>query len=130
MLGPAPGQRFIYVLEGKLDLLAAGKKYVMAPSGYAYLPTGTKHTVRAKSDARAAIIEKLYEPLPDEDKERPRIVVGKEADVAATPLMGDEALRVRTLMPDGPAYDFAVNTMTYDPGAALSMVEILSLIHI
>ena len=32
-------------------------------------------------------------------------------------------------MPDGPAYDFAVNTMTYDPGAALSMVEIHVMEH-
>jgi len=29
--------------------------------------------------------------------------------------MGDEALRVRSLMPKVLAYDFAVNTMTYDP---------------
>jgi hypothetical protein len=28
-----------------------------------------------------------------------------------------------------PAYDFAVNTMTYDPGAALSMVEIHVMEH-
>ena len=46
-----------------------------------------------------------------------------------SPLMGDESLRVRSLMPDGPAYDFAVNTMTYDPGAALSMVEIHVMEH-
>jgi (S)-ureidoglycine aminohydrolase len=32
-------------------------------------------------------------------------------------------------MPDGPAYDFAVNTMTYNPGAALSMVEIHVMEH-
>ena len=43
--------------------------------------------------------------------------------------MGDDALRVRALMPDGPAYDFAVNTMTYDPGASLSMVEIHAMEH-
>ena len=43
--------------------------------------------------------------------------------------MGDASLRVRSLMPDGPAYDFAVNTMTYDPGAALSMVEIHVMEH-
>ena len=129
MLGPAPAQRFIYVLEGKLDLIAAGKKYVLAPGGFAYLPHGTKHTLRARSDAAAAIIEKLYELAPDETDERPRVVVGNEADVAATALMGDEALRVRALMPDGPAYDFAVNTMTYDPGAALSMVEIHVMEH-
>ncbi len=129
MLGPAPGQRFIYVLEGKLDLIAAGKKYVLAPGGFAYLPQGTKHTVRARTDAAAAIIEKLYEPESDEVQDRPRVVVGKEADVPAMPLMGDEALRVRVLMPDGPEYDFAVNTMTYDPGAALSMVEIHVMEH-
>jgi (S)-ureidoglycine aminohydrolase len=43
--------------------------------------------------------------------------------------MGDDALRVRSLMPDGDAYDFAVNTMTYDPGAALSMVEVHVMQH-
>jgi (S)-ureidoglycine aminohydrolase len=43
--------------------------------------------------------------------------------------MGDESLRVRSLMPDGDAYDFAINTMTYEPGAALSMVEIHVMEH-
>ena len=32
-------------------------------------------------------------------------------------------------MPDGPAWDFAVNTMTYAPGAALSQVEIHVMEH-
>jgi (S)-ureidoglycine aminohydrolase len=129
MLGPAPAQRFIYVLEGKLALIAEGKKYVLAPGCFAYLPQGAKHTVRARSNARAAIIERLYEPEPDKIERRPQVVVGKEAEIAATPLKGDNALRVRALMPDGPEYDFAVNTMTYDPGAALSMVEIHVMEH-
>ena len=30
---------------------------------------------------------------------------------------------MRHLVPDNPAFDFAVNTMTYHPGAALPMVE-------
>ena len=128
MLGPAPAQRFIYVLEGKLDMIAGGKKHVLGPGSFGYIPQGVKHTVRARNDARAAIIERLYEPVETEDEE-PRVVVGKEADVAATPLGGDEGLRVRALMPDGPEYDFAVNTMTYNPGAALSMVEIHVMEH-
>jgi (S)-ureidoglycine aminohydrolase len=57
------------------------------------------------------------------------MVVGNESAAKPVPLMGDESLRVRSLMPDGPAYDFAVNTMTYDPGAALSMVEIHVMEH-
>jgi (S)-ureidoglycine aminohydrolase len=43
--------------------------------------------------------------------------------------MDDRAVEVRALMPGGPAYDFAVNTMTYDPGASLSMVEIHVMEH-
>ena len=58
-----------------------------------------------------------------------QITFGNESAIADVPLMGDAGLRVRSLMPDGPAYDFAVNTMTYDPGAALSMVEIHVMEH-
>lgn len=126
-LGPAPGQRFVYVLEGELEVTAADKKHRVKAGGYAYLPQATRHTVRAASKAKAAVIEKMYEPLPGAGE--PHAVVGNECEVAAVPLMGDEGLRVRALMPDGPAYDFAVNTMTYDPGAALSMVEIHVMEH-
>jgi (S)-ureidoglycine aminohydrolase len=85
------------------------------------------HTVRAKSVARAAIIEKPYEALADTPA--PGMVIGSDTTVTPTPLLGDTALRVQNLMPDGPSYDFAVNTMTYDPGAALSMVEIHIMEH-
>lgn len=126
-LGPAPAQRFLYVLEGKLELTAAGKKHTLAPGGYAYLPQDAQHTVRASDAARAAVIEKMYEPQAG--AAAPEFVIGRESNQAATPLMGDDTLRVRSLMPDGPPYDFAVNTMTYDPGAALSMVEIHIMEH-
>jgi (S)-ureidoglycine aminohydrolase len=127
-LGPAPAQRFIYLLEGALELDAGGQRYRLTPGSFAYLPQGVPHTVRASTLSRATLIEKPYEPLPG-DHQPPQIVVGNESSMAAVPLMGDDALRVRALMPDGPAYDFAVNTMTYDPGAALSMVEIHVMEH-
>jgi (S)-ureidoglycine aminohydrolase len=126
-LGPAPTQRFICVLEGELELAVDGEMQALAPGGYAYLPQGTQHCVRAIGVSRAAVIEKPYEPQAG--AAAPEIVVGRESDVPANPLMGDEALRVRALMPDGPAYDFAVNTMTYDPGAALNIVEIHVMEH-
>jgi (S)-ureidoglycine aminohydrolase len=128
-LGPAPAQRFIYVLEGELELRAGGDKHILEPDGFAYLPQGAQHTVTALAKSRAAVIEKPYEALTGDSDETPEIFVGSETAVASVPLMGDEALRVRALMPDGPAYDFAVNTMTYDPGAALSMVEIHVMEH-
>lgn len=126
-LGAAPAQRFIYVIEGELELNADGKQHVLAAGGFAYLPQDAPHAVRARATARAAVIEKPYEPAAGAGV--PEIVVGQEAAVNPVALMGDEALRVRSLMPDGPAYDFAVNTMTYDPGAALSMVEIHVMEH-
>jgi (S)-ureidoglycine aminohydrolase len=126
-LGPSPAQRFIYVLEGKLELQAGGSEYTLAPGGFAYLPQGAPHTVRAQVRSRAALIEKPYEPQAGAAP--PEIVVGNEEAIDAVLLGGDEGLRVRRLMPDEIAYDFAVNTMTYDPGAALSMVEIHIMEH-
>ena len=126
-LGPALEQRFLYVIEGELELKAAGKNHSLASGSFAYLPKGAAHTVYALAASRAAMIEKPYEPQPDAPA--PQIVVGNEARVTAAALMGDENLRVRALMPDGPPYDFAVNTMTYDPGAALAMVEIHVMEH-
>ena len=126
-LGPAPAQRFVYVLEGKLELNASGKKHVLGTSGFAFLPQGTQHTLRASVASRAAIIEKIYERFAGTVE--PEVVVGDETAVKPVALMGDEGLRVRSMMPDGAAYDFAVNTMTYDPGAALSMVEVHAMEH-
>src|SRR5208337_5414318 len=35
-LGPAPAQRFLCVLDGKLEIKAGGRKRVLAPGGFAY----------------------------------------------------------------------------------------------
>lgn len=127
-LGPAPAQRFLYLLEGELHLSAGGNEHILQLGGFAFLPQGTPHNVRALKPSRAAVIEKIYQPLAGEER-APQIVVGNESAIVPVALMGDDALRVCSLMPDGPAYDFAVNTMTYDPGAALSMVEIHVMEH-
>jgi len=85
------------VLSGKLEVKAGGKTHVLAPNGYAYLPQGTPHTVRALTASRAAVIEKAYEAQPG--AAAPDIVVGNENNVADVALMGDKALRVRSMMP-------------------------------
>jgi (S)-ureidoglycine aminohydrolase len=56
-------------------------------------------------------------------------LAGQESRVEAKPLMGDDGLLVRTLLPDNPSFDFAVNTMTYQPGASLPMVEMHVMEH-
>jgi (S)-ureidoglycine aminohydrolase len=122
-LAPASVQRFVYVLDGELKVDGV----VLARGDYAYFPAEHAAAVSAKSAARAAIIEKPYLPLPGISA--PACFTGRETDVAATPLLGDDALQVRALVPDHPSFDFAVNTMTYLPGATLPMVEIHVMEH-
>ena len=126
-LGPAPAQRFLFVLSGEIELAVSGKHHLLGPGGYAYLPQGTTHNMTATVSSRTALIEKPHQSIAGAPA--PAVVVGHEAAVTEVPLMGDESLRVRSLMPDGDAYDFAINTMTYEPGAALSMVEIHVMEH-
>lgn len=116
-LGPARSQRFIYVLEGELR---AGENR-LRKNGYAYLPEGEEHRVTATVPARAAIIEKPYQRL--DGAGNPEFLAGDEHSVSAQSFMGDEWLQVRTLLPGGSAFDMAVNTMTFQPGASLPMVE-------
>ena len=119
-LGPAPTQRFIYVLEGKLKVL--GK--TLGANEYAYLPSGIE-PVTAVRAARATLIEK-----PHEGDATPPAFSGNAATIAPTQLLGDPDVEVRTLIPpDDLRFDLAVNTMTFQPGAQLPMVEVHVMEH-
>lgn len=126
-------ERFFYVLDGQIDIDIPGSDIKgdasgsLVPGRFAFLPAGTEHQVSAREAARAAVIEKHYSPV--EGTAPLKAIFGDESQVSPEALGGDEGLQVRHLMPDGPAWDFAVNTMTYDPGAALSMVEIHVMEH-
>ena len=126
-LGPAAAQRFVYVVEGSVDLVTGTSFHSLSVGGYAYVPASVEHTFTASERSRLAVIEKNYQPLADVTPAT--LLVGNESGVAAVPLMGDPDLQVRSLLPDSTSFDFAVNTMTYQPGAALSMVEIHVMEH-
>lgn len=132
-----PTQRFLYVLEGHLKLDEPGKQipHDLAPGSYAYFPTGYEHTLTALTPSRVVLIDKPYQPLdslyindPNADPV-PWFLLNNEPDVASEPLNGDPGLQVRALLPNSHIFDFAVNTMTYAPGAALSQVEIHYMEH-
>jgi (S)-ureidoglycine aminohydrolase len=125
-LGPVAAQRFLYVLEGELAVALGRKRHMLRRGGFAYLPSG-REAVTASSAARAAVIEQVYRPLAG--VKLPAPMVGAEEKIDGAPLNGDEWLTVRKLLPDVPAFDFAVNTMIYQPGATLPMVEIHVMEH-
>jgi (S)-ureidoglycine aminohydrolase len=135
-LTQGPTQRLIYVLEGELTLDEPGKAepHTLVSGGYAYFPTDYPHTLTAVTKARVAVIDKPFLPLNPADQEAleapyPWFLIGREPEIPATTLNGDEDLQVRALLPDSIAFDFACNTMTYAPGAALSQVEVHYMEH-
>ena len=126
-LGSTTAQRFLYVIEGKISIELHGKKTQLKQRGYAYIPEGARHHVVATSASRVTVIEKHY--LAVAGAEPPRAIVSSEDSVSAHALNEDPDLRVKCLLPDEMSFDFAVNTMVYQPGAALSQVEIHIMEH-
>jgi (S)-ureidoglycine aminohydrolase len=126
-LGRAGGQRFVYVLHGSLSVELPAKQHPLTRGGYAYCPSMLSHKVTATVVSRVAVIEKVYKP--EEGANPPEALMNSEEEIVSQPLMGDPAVQVRTLLPEDPAFDFAVNTMTYQPGASLSRVEIHVMEH-
>jgi (S)-ureidoglycine aminohydrolase len=109
-------QAFVFVLEGAIAI--RGQDFTRGQ--YAYLPPASRATLSASQHARCIVIEKPYIALPGP---APEFLAGDESKIAPTPLLGDDAVGVRTLLPGHFAFDFAVNTMTFQPGATLPMVE-------
>jgi (S)-ureidoglycine aminohydrolase len=126
-LGHTSAQRFLYVMDGAVTLEAEGRRHELGARGYAYLPESIPHRVVAKEKSRVAVIEKRYERIGK--TEPARLLVSSEDAVSSHALDGDSGLQVKCLLPDEPQFDFAVNTMMYQPGAALSMVEMHVMEH-
>ncbi len=122
-IAPSDVQRFLFVLDGEI---AVGDR-TLATGEFAYLPLDDPSEIRAKTSARAAVIDKAYRPLPDVPA--PSRFTASERSAPLSLLGGDPSLEVRQLLPDAPAFDFAVNTMVYQPGASLPMVEIHVMEH-
>jgi (S)-ureidoglycine aminohydrolase len=126
-LGPAHGQRFIYVLEGAVSVTLGSQSHNLAVDGFTHIPANQQHTVKAAGKSRVAVIEKPAIPMLNDAPAA--AIFGREDETPSQPLGGDDALQVRQLLPTAPGLDYAVNTMCYQPGAALAMVEIHVMEH-
>jgi (S)-ureidoglycine aminohydrolase len=115
------GQAFAYVVDGAV---AAGEQKLTAGQ-FAYFPPESGDHVESEEGARLLVIEKPFVAL----QALPGFFSGDERDIEPQLLFGDEAVEVRTLIPDDFVHDFAVNTMTFQPGATLPAVEIHVMEH-
>jgi (S)-ureidoglycine aminohydrolase len=123
----APAQRFAYMLEGAAAIEFDDAHHQLQPGSFVYLPEGCEHRIRAEAASRIAIIEKPYAPLAGVAPAAPRI--GYEPSLSAEPQPHDNGPQVRRLLPEDTSFDFAVNVLTYQPGASLPMVEIHVMEH-
>jgi (S)-ureidoglycine aminohydrolase len=117
-------QTFLYVIDG--EIVVEPDQQRLEAAEFLYLPPDQISLVSALSATRVVAIEKPFSKL---DSTVPEIFLGKENDVPSSPLLDDETIRVRKLVPEDCTFDFAVNTMTFAPGAQLPMVEIHVMEH-
>jgi len=120
-------ERFVFVIEGSINLESTAGVRELSQGGYAFLPANSPHTIQATGEARLNLFEKRYSRLPNLDP--PPVYIGQEQDVEAIDYLGDPDLLLRTLLPNTPAFDMAVNIMHYNPGATLPMVEVHMMEH-
>ncbi len=119
---PGVNQYFIFLFEGAASILLESRKHRLEPGSYAYLPTGQDVQIASAAAAtRLLVFQKPYHPLPGTPK--PAGFVAHERDARAQPLPGGEAARAQALLPAHPAFDMAVNLLTFEPGATAPAVE-------
>ena len=115
-------QYFVYVLEGVASIMLAGKKHRLEVGGYTYLAAG--QDVQLGSNAphtRLLVFQAEYQPV--RGLNRPVSLASHEREVRAQPHNGSDGIRVQALLPDHPSFDMAVSILTWQPGAALPVVE-------
>ena len=128
--GPALSgmERVLYILEGQLVLtIPHEREQVLKAGGYAFLPPQTNCQIHAKTSCRLNVFEKSFAPLPG--MTAPKLLFGQEQDIEGSPFMGDPDAVLKSLLPDHPSFDLAVNIFTFQPGATLPMVEIHVMEH-
>jgi (S)-ureidoglycine aminohydrolase len=121
-------ERMLYVLEGEVQLqTATSDDHTLRTGGFAYLPPGGAALVRATAASRLNVFEKRY--VPRQGANAPALRVGQEQELAGESFLGDPDANLKTLLPPDPAFDMAVNILSYKPGGTLPFVEVHVMEH-
>jgi (S)-ureidoglycine aminohydrolase len=121
-------ERMFTVLEGAVELQTeTNETHSLKTGGFAYIPPDHPVRLRATSTSCLSVFEKRYIPLPG--VAAPGLRVGQEQDVEGENFMGDPDAVLKTLLPQDPSFDMAVNIFSYKPGATLPMVEVHVMEH-
>lgn len=125
--GAAGVERFVFVMGGAVRLEAGGKSHDLGEGAFAAIPADFPHVISTVTPGKVMAFEKKYAAVAG--GKPPGLVVGNERDVAGAPFLGDPDAVLKVLLPDDPAFDWAVNIFTYKPGATLPFVEVHVMEH-
>lgn len=120
-------ERFFYVQMGRVALEIDNKRHELLPGGYAFVPANAEHQLSAVEASTLVLFERRHLPLDGAYPTTP--VIGREQDVPGEPFLGDEDALLQTLLPLDPSFDMAVNLFSFQPGAALPLVEVHLMEH-
>jgi (S)-ureidoglycine aminohydrolase len=120
--GTGEDELAVYVLDGGCSATLGRAAHSLDAGAFAYVPPQTAYQFQGRGlAARLLFFQKRYVPLPGQS--RPEVMVGHENQVEAKPFLGHQGARLKVLLPDDLRFDMAVNIFTYQPGAALPLVE-------
>jgi len=111
----------LYVQSGDVEFKVGDFSAKLSSGDFAFAPAGTKLELESTGGAEITCFRKIYEPLAG--TQAPGPLVGHSADVEGKPFLGNPHARLKTLLPETPDFDLAINLFTYDPGATLPFVE-------
>ena len=124
---PEGVQRFIFVLEGQVELDMESGAHMLGAEHYAYIPPDEPHSIKAAQSSRLMVFEKPYEHL--QGHTAPAAVVAAGEDIEGVPYMGDPDALLQTLLPEELEFDMAINLFSFKPGATLPFVEVHIMEH-
>ena len=121
----ADAEGVLFVVEGEIAVTLGGRKHVLTPGGYAYLPPKSGWTLRNESGATARFhwIRKPYEFVEGHDAPEPLFL--NEADIEPVPMPDTQGRWATTRFVD-PAdlrHDMHVTIVTFEPGGVIPFEE-------
>lgn len=116
-------QYFIQVLAGTGTIDLTQKRHRLEPGSFVYLPPGSDLLLKNNQalPLKLLIFQKRYLAL--KAVAAPEPFLSHEREIKGEPKRRNEAVQIQKLLPDAPAFDLAVNRVTYSPGAVIPTVE-------
>ena len=123
---PDPGaEGALFVVDGELALKLAGRRHVLHPGGFAYIPPAVRWAVRNESGTAVRFhwVRKAYEAV--DGLNAPDPLVTSDDEVAPEPMPDTDGrwATTRFVDPDDMRHDMHVTVVTFAPGAVIPFAE-------